>query len=177
MFYKSATLAALAAVSLVSAQAQQLRTVDTRSNANETYQQPSDRDNLKTIAANLNTQRGQLFAHKDANGIANLYTPNAIYVELLPYLLVMTGRQQIADHLRAVFDANATELSPTVTEAHMVDQTTQVASGDYTLTLRNNRQIMGHFVQTLKLENGTWRIASHIFARPEAITMQEMSYR
>ncbi len=134
----------------------------------------TEQDNLRMLATNLNAMRSRYFAKGDATSIANMYTPNAIYTELMPRLMMMNGRKQIENHFRELFAAHATELNSTVTRAEMVDADTQIVGGDYFL-VAGGKRTAGHFVQTLKREGGEWRIAVHIFARPEPITFQEMN--
>ena len=145
-----------------------------QSQSGDAYAKPSEQDGLRQIATNINAQRSAFFAKRDAAGIASLYTQDASYTQLLPRLSMMTGHNQIQDHFRELFRANATELQYNVTMAQAVSNDTQVVGGDYFLTAAGKR-IAGHFVQTLKLEGGTWKISNHVFARPEPVTMQEVS--
>jgi uncharacterized protein (TIGR02246 family) len=138
----------------------------------ESYAQPTDNDNLATMANALNAQRSAMFAKGDAAGIASLYTPNATYIELLPRLLMMGGRAGIEEHFRNLFKAHATELKSSVTSASRIDGDNALVGGDYYI-IAKNRKTMGHFVQVLRQEGGTWKIISHVFARPDPITVQE----
>ncbi len=134
----------------------------------------TEQDNLRMLATNLNAMRSRYFAKGDATSIANMYTHNAVYTELMPRLSMMNGRKQIENHFRELFAAHATELNSTVTRAEMVDADTQIVGGDYSL-VAGGKRTAGHFVQTLKREDGEWRIAVHIFARPEPVTFQELN--
>jgi uncharacterized protein (TIGR02246 family) len=138
----------------------------------ESYAQTTDHDNLATMANAINAQRSAMFSKGDAAGIASLYTPNATYIELLPRLLMMGGRARIEEHFRDLFKAHATELKSSVTSASRIDGDNALVGGDYYI-IANNRKTMGHFVQILRQEGGTWKIASHVFARPDPITVQE----
>ena len=143
-----------------------------QSNANETYQAPSQQDGLRTAATAINAQKSEFFRQRNAVGYASLYTADATYVQLLPLLQVLHGRAQIQKYVQAIFDANATETQSTVTSADMIDANREVVGGDYSLTA-GNRRILGHFVQVLRREDGTWRIASHVFARTQPLTVAE----
>lgn len=154
--------------------AQQLRQVF---QPGEAYQQPGVSDMLKETATAVNRQRSELFAKKDAAGIASLYTADATYIELLPRLQMMSGRPQIAQHFRELFAAHGTQLESAVTSAQMIDANTQLVGGDYFI-VAGGKKIAGHFVQILRRDAGGWKIASHVFARPEPITVgEEEQYR
>jgi ketosteroid isomerase-like protein len=134
----------------------------------------TEQDNLRILASNINAKRSQYFARGDATSIANMYTPTATYIELMPRLSMMNGRGQIENHFRELFSAHVTELNSTVTSAQMVNADTQLVGGDYSL-VGNGKRTLGHFVQLLKRDGGEWRISSHIFARPEPVTFEEMN--
>jgi uncharacterized protein (TIGR02246 family) len=138
----------------------------------EAYAQPTDHDNLATMANAVNAQRSAMFAKGDAAGIASLYTQNATYIELLPRLIMMGGRARIEEHFRDLFKAHATELKSSVTSASRIDGDNALVGGDYYIVAKN-RKTMGHFVQILRQESGTWKIISHVFARPDPITFEE----
>ncbi len=140
----------------------------------ESYAQPTDHDNLATMANGVNAQRSAMFAKGDAAGVASLYTQDATYIELLPRLIMMGGRARIEEHFRDLFKAHATELKSSVTSAARIDGNNALVGGDYYIVAKD-RKTMGHFVQVLRQEGGTWKIISHVFARPEPITLQENS--
>ena len=129
-------------------------------------------DRLRAEAATVNARRDELFARRDAAGIAAMYTPDAIYVELLPRLEMMEGHARIEEHFRELFDAQATELRYSVTSARMIGPDAALVGGDYVM-VANGKRIAGHFVQILRREGSTWKIASHVFARPEPVTVRE----
>ena len=136
---------------------------------------PTEQDNLRTAATNLNAQRGELFRKKDLAGVAALYTSDATYIELLPRFEVMRGRAQIQAHLKDIMAANATDIVPNITSAEMTGNGVMLAGGDYSLVVKGGKKINGHFFQILRQEGGTWRIAMHAFARPEPVTPIEAS--
>ena len=138
------------------------------------HQNPSDQDSLRTAVTNLNAQRSAFYRKKDIDGVASLYTPDATYVELLPSLSVMQGREQIKRHFRELMEANASELVLDVTKAEMTGTDALRAGGDYFIMLAGGKKISGHFYQELRREGGAWKIATHIFARPEPVTSPEM---
>ncbi len=133
---------------------------------------PAQTERLKEIAASVNRQRTDLFQKKDAAGLAKVYTVNANYIELLPHLVIMQGREQIEDHFRELFNAKATALESTITTADMIDSDTIVVGGDYFIQA-GMKKIAGHFIQIIKQDHGAWKIANHIFARPEPISSSE----
>ena len=50
---------------------------------------------------------------------------------------------------------------------------TIAVSGDYLVMSGQDERTAGHFIQTLRQEDGVWRIASHVFARPTPLTSTE----
>jgi uncharacterized protein (TIGR02246 family) len=136
---------------------------------------PATQESLKAAVAALNAEQGEFYRNKDAAGIAAEYTTDATYIELLPRLEMMQGRSQILEHFHELIAANATDLVSTITSAEMTSSNTAVVGGDYFLVARDGKKISGHFLQELKREGGAWKIATQVFARPEPITMMEMS--
>lgn len=127
------------------------------------------------IAIDLNSRRSGLYKQEDLAGIAALYTADAMYIELLPVLQVLKGRDQIRGHFEELINASAVNIVPTVLSAEKKPDGTIRVSGDYVVLSSEGAQTEGHFVQTLRFEDGTWRIAEHVFARPDPITAAEMS--
>ena len=70
--------------------------------------------------------------------------------------------------------ANSNDLVLTVTRAQITSNGTIDAGGDYFIAVGSGKKIFGHFFQELKRESGTWKIAMHVFARPEPVTTLEM---
>jgi uncharacterized protein (TIGR02246 family) len=132
--------------------------------------QPPDQDNLRAAAANLNTQRTEYYRKGDLAGLTSVYTPDAMYIQLLPRLSVMKGRAQIQQHMRELMDSKASDLVLTVTTAEMTGNDAMMVSGDYYVAVQGGKKITGHFFQVLRREGRTWKIAMHTFARPEPIT-------
>jgi ketosteroid isomerase-like protein len=137
--------------------------------------QPTEQDNLRTVATNINAQRSELFRKKDLAGIASLYTPDATYIELLPQIQVMTGRAQVQQHLRELMTASATENVPTVTTAQLGADGQIMVGGDYYLVVGADKKVGGRFFQVLRKDGGTWKIAIHAFARTQPVTASEVS--
>jgi len=133
----------------------------------------TDRQNPNYIAVDLNLRRSQLYRRGDTVGVAALYTEDAAYTELLPMLQVLKGRDQIKGHLDELISASALTIAPTVQSAERNADGTLAVSGDYVVLTGDDTRIIGHFIQTLRQENGEWRIASHTFARPDPLTQAE----
>ena len=133
----------------------------------------SDQQNPSDIAVDLNIRRSRLYQQKDTAGVASLYTMDATYIELMPILQVMKGRDQIKGHLDELLDASAMTIAPTVLSAEKNPDGTIAVSGDYLVVSGQDERNAGHFIQTLRKEDGTWRIASHVFARPTPLTSTE----
>jgi ketosteroid isomerase-like protein len=136
--------------------------------------QPTEQDNLRTVATNINAQRSEFYRKKDLAGIAALYTEDATYIELMPQFQLMTGRAQVEQHLREIINASATDNVPTVTAVQMGAKGEIVVGGDYYLVV-GNKKIGGRFFQVLRNEGGTWKIAMHAFARAQPVTPSEAS--
>ncbi|MBV8094494.1 MAG: nuclear transport factor 2 family protein [Acetobacteraceae bacterium] len=139
----------------------------------QAYPQPTAQDNLRAIATTLNARRAELFRKDDPAGVASVYTPDATYVELLPQLAVMEGRADIQRHFQDLLEAGAGRLAFTVTDAKVTPNGAMEVGGDYSVALRGGKKIAGHFFQILRQDGGTWKIAMHIFARPEPVTAVE----
>jgi uncharacterized protein (TIGR02246 family) len=144
--------------------------------SSEETSRPGQSDPLRNAAETLNVQRDRAFRAKDLNAIAALYTPDAIFVELLPALQSMQGQAEIKIHFQELFDANASNLDTTVRNVARMGDDTALVTGDYSLVI-SNKIIAGHFLQVLRHEAGTWKIAQHVFARPESITESEQEGR
>ena len=123
---------------------------------------------LKAAAAAIIAQRGELYSKKDAAGIAEEFTADVIYVELLPRLEVMHGKAEIQKHYQQLIDAGATNFALKITQVELNGNDTGVMAGDYTV-VANGKTITGHWFEILRLDAGTWKIAVHVFARPEPI--------
>ena len=138
------------------------------------YQQPAADDNLRTVAGTLNAQRGEAFRQRNSSAVAEFYAPDAVYVELLPRAQVMRGRGEIRRHFDELLAAQTSDLSPTVVSAEMTGSDGMSVAGDYVLTTKENRKIIGHFFQVLRRDGGAWKIALHVFARPDPVTVGEV---
>lgn len=125
------------------------------------------------IAIRINTRRSGLYQRQDTAGVASLYTAEATYIELMPVLQIFKGQEQIKGHLDELIDASAVRLVPTVTGAERNPDGTILVAGDYLVLSREDTETNGHFVQRLRWDDGAWRIAMHIFARPDPLTAEE----
>jgi uncharacterized protein (TIGR02246 family) len=130
---------------------------------------------LKATAEAVIAQRAQLYNQKDAVGIAAEFTPDAIFVELLPRLEVMHGKAEIQKHYQQLFDAGATNFDLKITQVELNGNETGVIAGDYSV-LANGKAITGHWFEILRQEGGTWRAAVHVFARPEPIVEWRLEF-
>ncbi len=132
-----------------------------------------DQQNPSYVAIDLNMRRSTLYQQKNTAGVASLYTADATYTELMPVLQVLKGRDQIKGHLDDLIDASAVTIVPTVLRAERNADGTIAVSGDYLVMSGQDERTAGHFIQTLRQEDGVWRIASHVFARPNPLTATE----
>ena len=130
-------------------------------------QQNSTQD-FKAAAAAIIVQRTQLYNQKDAAGIAAQFTEDAVFVELLPRLTVVHGKAGIQKHYQQLFDAGAANFNQKIMDAEPDANATGVITGDYSV-VANGKTITGHWFEMLRLENGTWKATTHVFARPEPI--------
>jgi len=130
-------------------------------------QQESTQD-LKAEAAALIAQRVQLYNKKDAAGIAAEFTPDAIFVELLPILEVMRGKAEIQKHYQQLFDAGASGFDQKITQVELNGNEEGVMAGDYSV-VANGKNITGHWFEILRQQAGTWKATVHVFARPNPI--------
>ena len=130
-------------------------------------QQNSTRD-LKAAAATLIAQRVQMYNKKDAAGIAAEFTPDALFVELLPRLEVMRGQAEIQKHYQQLFDAGATSFDQKITQVALSGNEVGVMAGDYSV-VANGKTITGHWFEIVRKEAGTWKATVHVFARPNPI--------
>ena len=130
-------------------------------------QQNSTQD-LKAAAEALIAQRVQLYNKKDAAGIAAEFTPDAIFVELLPTLEVMRGKEEIQRHYQQLFDAGATSFDQKITQVELNGNEEGVMAGDYSV-VANGKNITGHWFEIVRQQAGTWKATVHVFARPNPI--------
>jgi ketosteroid isomerase-like protein len=80
----------------------------------------------------------------------------------------MHGKAEIQKHYQQLFDAGATNFALKITQVELNGNDTGVMAGDYTV-VANGKTITGHWFEILRLDAGTWKIAVHVFARPEPI--------
>src|SRR4051794_41724393 len=59
--------------------------------------QPSDQSPM-AVASGINLRPSILYQRRDIDGAASLYTPDPAYVELMPILEVLRGRDQFKGH-------------------------------------------------------------------------------
>ncbi len=136
----------------------------------------TDQGNPRHVAADLNMRRSVLFERKNTAGAASLYTKDATYIELMPILRILKGRDQIKGHLDDLIAASAANIVMDVRSAERNADGTIAVSGDYDVMSGQDKQTAGHFIQTLRQEDGAWRIANHVFARPNPLTPEEDRY-
>lgn len=139
-----------------------------------------EQQNPMAIAFDVNARRSRLYEQKDTAGVASLYPADATYVELMPILQVFQGPEQIKGHFDELIGADAVGIVPVVRRAWRNADGSITATGDYVVISRRGpedaapSETSGHFLQTLRREEGgAWRIARHVFARPDPITLRE----
>ncbi|MBV8223807.1 MAG: hypothetical protein JO232_01305 [Verrucomicrobia bacterium] len=137
-------------------------------------QQDSTQD-LKAAAAALIAQRVQFYNNKNAAGIAAEFTPDAIFVELLPRLEVVRGQTEIQKHYQALFDAGAAGFDQKITQVELNGKEAGVMAGDYSV-VANGKTITGHWFEILRQEAGIWKSAVHVFARPNPIIEWQLEF-
>jgi uncharacterized protein (TIGR02246 family) len=130
---------------------------------------------LKAAAAALIAQRVELYNKKDAGGIAAQFTPDAIFVELLPRLEVKRGKSEIQKHYQQLFDAGATTFDQKITQVELNGDEAGVMAGDYSV-VANGKTITGHWFEILRQEAGTWKATVHVFARPNPIVEWRLEF-
>ena len=145
-----------------------------QSQASEQPPGPTEQDELRRIANNVNAQRDGFFATGETAAAANIYTADADFIELQPVLMVYKGRRTIEEHFKELLRASIVRRVTTVTSADMHGRDTMLIAGDYSLLSKDGKQINAHFVQQLRREGGVWKIALQVFARPRAITVGEV---
>jgi ketosteroid isomerase-like protein len=137
--------------------------------------QPTDQDSLREAASNLNAQRTEYYRKGDLVGLTSFYTPDALYIQLAPLFSVMKGRAQVQQHMHELMDAKASDISVAVHTAEMTGNDTMMTGGDYSVMAEGGKKVTGQFVQVLRRDGETWKIAMHVFARPQPITAAEMT--
>src|SRR5437867_307945 len=60
-----------------------------------------------TIAVNINLRRSALYERREIDAATSLYTPDAAYIELMPILQVLKGKDQIKGHFDELISAGA----------------------------------------------------------------------
>ena len=130
--------------------------------------QQNSTEDLKAAAEALIAERVQLYNKKDAAGIAAEFTQDAIFVELLPTLEVMRGKEEIQKHYQRLFDAGATSFDQKITQVELNGNEEGVMAGDYSV-VANGKNITGHWFEIVRQEAGTWKATVHVFARPNPI--------
>jgi uncharacterized protein (TIGR02246 family) len=134
---------------------------------------PTAQDDARVAASNVNAQRSDYYRKGDLAGVVSVYTPDATYVQLLPRISVMKGRDQIQQHVRELMAAKVNDLVLTVTTAQITGTDSMMVGGDYYVMVEGGKKISGHFFQVLQKDGGAWKIAMHAFARPEPVTPVE----
>ena len=130
--------------------------------------QQNSTEDLRAAAEALIAQRVQMYNKKDAASIAAQFTPDAMFVELLPRLEVKRGKSEIQKHYQQLFDAGATTFDQKITQVELNGNEAGVMAGDYSV-VANGKTITGHWFEILRQEAGTWKARVHVFARPNPI--------
>lgn len=142
--------------------------------SSEQYAGVTSEDKLRVVAAAVNERRGEAFRRRDTAAVAGFFTPDAMYVELLPVLQVMRGRAEIQRHYDELIAAQSSNLTYNVTSAELTRPDIITVGGNYVLTAKGNKEIAGHFFQELRRDGNDWKIAMQVFARPDPVTVGEV---
>jgi ketosteroid isomerase-like protein len=103
------------------------------------------------------------------------FTPDAIFVELLPRLEVLRGKAEIQKHYQQLFDAGATSFDQKITQMELSGNEAGVMAGDYSV-VANGKTITGHWFEMLRQEAGAWKATVHVFARPNPIIEWQLEF-
>jgi ketosteroid isomerase-like protein len=142
--YTRATQCTILAATLAMATTSAFLPAAAQTTGSEQYQPTAKESGLKQTAAALNAQRGEALRQRNAAAIAEMYTPDATFVELLPRLQVMRGRAEVRRHFEELTKARISDLTFTIISAEMTGRDMSVG-GDYVLAAGNNETINGHF--------------------------------
>ena len=110
----------------------------------------------------------EMFAKKDAAGIASLFTADGLLVMLAPKLAVKPGRDAVQKHYEGLFAAGATNITLVVQQVEARGSDAAWAAGTYSVTVKE-KTIEENWFRMLKREGGSWKIAMEGFARAGAI--------
>jgi uncharacterized protein (TIGR02246 family) len=130
--------------------------------------QQQDLQEVMNATNALGTRENELLGKKDAAGIASLFTSDGLLVMLAPQFAFKAGRDVIQKHYQGVIDAGASKITLELKNLELRGNDGVWAAGNYSVTLKD-KTIQGHWFRILKRENGAWKIAMEVFARPDAI--------
>ena len=132
------------------------------------FAQQADAQEIMNAAKALGAQESEMFAKKDAAGIASLFTSDGLLVMLAPKLAVKPGRDAVQKHYEGIFAAGATNVSLEVQQVEARASDAAWAAGTYSVVVKE-KTIEGNWFRMLKREGGSRKIAMEGFARAGAI--------
>jgi uncharacterized protein (TIGR02246 family) len=132
------------------------------------FAQQPDTQEVMNAAKALGAQESEMFAEKDAAGIASLFTLDGLMVMLAPKLAVKPGRDAVQKHYESIFAAGATNITLEVQQVEPRGSDAAWAAGTYAVTVKE-KTIEGNWFRMLKRDGGSWKIAVEGFARAGAI--------
>ena len=131
------------------------------------FAQQQDLQEVMSAANALGARESELLSKKDAAGIASLFTSDGLLVMLAPQFAFKPGRDAIQKHYQAIIDAGASKITLELKNLELRGNDGVWAAGNYSVTLKD-MTVQGHWFRILKRENGAWKIAMEVFARPSA---------
>jgi uncharacterized protein (TIGR02246 family) len=116
----------------------------------------------------LGARENELLSKKDAAGIASLFTLDGLLVMLAPQFAFKPGRDAIQKYYQVIIEAGASNITLELKNLELRGNDGVWAAGNYSITVKD-KTIEGHWFRILKRENGAWKIAMEVFARPGGI--------
>ena len=116
----------------------------------------------------LGARESELLGKKDAAGIASLFTSDGLLVTLAPQFAFKPGRDAIQKHYQGIIDAGASKIILELKNLELRGNDGVWAAGIYSIALKDST-VQGHWFRIHKRENGAWKIAMEVFARPSGI--------
>jgi uncharacterized protein (TIGR02246 family) len=132
------------------------------------FAQQQDLQEVMNATNALAARQNELLNKKHAAGIASLFTSDGLLVMLAPQFTFRPGRDAIQKHYQGIIDAGASKITLELKNLELRGNDGVWEAGNYLITLKD-KTVEGHWFRILKRENGAWKIAMEVFARPGAI--------